>query len=350
MTAVSPPFRFRTLIVVFTTFALAALVVFALSLLGKTTYSPDVWTRFPTAETPLAELDAAAKIFWGERLPKTALAALAGAALALAGLTMQTLFRNDLATPYTLGIASGASFGATLSIQFSGTLAAIGLPLSLFGVPQVVWGAFAGAALAVGFVLGLSRRAGTPERVLLAGVATGFFFSSLVLCQQYLANPTKAFAAIRWTTGGVDLCEPGYLATTGAVLAVSALFLYRRSRELDALTLGDERAKSLGVEVDRLRAALFLLSSALVAVVVAFCGPIGFVGLTVPHVARLCVGCETRRLIPATLAGGALFLAVCYTFSRIVLFPSALPVGVVTSLLGGPFFLWLLLRDPRRPV
>ncbi|MBR4833640.1 MAG: iron ABC transporter permease [Thermoguttaceae bacterium] len=340
--------RVKTPLFFLAALAIATLAVFALSLLGKTTYSPDVWTRFPTAETPLAKLDAAAKIFWGERLPKTVLAALAGAALALAGLTMQTLFRNDLATPYTLGIASGASFGATLSIQFSGALAAIGLPLALFGVPQVVWGSFGGAALAVGLVLGLSRRAGTPERVLLAGVATGFFFSSLVLCQQYLANPTKAFAAIRWTTGGVDLCEPGYLATTGGVLAVSALYLYRRSRELDALTLGDERAKSLGVEVDRLRVALFLLSSALVAVVVAFCGPIGFVGLTVPHVARLCVGGETRRLIPATLVGGALFLAVCYTFSRIVLFPSVLPVGVVTSLLGGPFFLWILLRAPRR--
>ncbi len=348
MTAVFSTFRIRPLLVVFAAFALVGAAIFSLSLLGKTTYSPDVWTRFPTDSVPLAELDAAAKIFWGERLPKTTLAALAGAALALAGLTMQTLFRNDLATPYTLGIASGASFGATLSIQFSGTLAAIGLPLSLLGVPQVVWGAFGGAALAVGLVLGLARRAGTPERVLLAGVAVGFFFSSLVLCQQYLANPTKAFAAIRWTTGGVDLCEPGYLATTAAVLAVAAAFLYRRSRELDALTLGDDRARSLGVEVDRLRAALFLLSSALVAVVVAFCGPIGFVGLTVPHVARLCVGSDSRRLIPSTLLGGALFLAVCHTFSRIVLFPSVLPVGVVTSLLGGPFFLWLLLREPRR--
>ncbi len=343
-----PLVRVKTPLLFLAALAVATLAVFALSLLGQTTYSPDVWTRFPTADRPLAELDAVAKIFWGERLPKTVLAALAGAALALAGLTMQTLFRNDLATPYTLGIASGASFGATLSIQFSGTLAAIGVPLALFGVPQVVWGAFVGAALAVGLVLALSRRAQTPERVLLAGVATGFFFSSLVLCQQYLANPTKAFAAIRWTTGGLLLCEPGYLATTAAVLAVASFFLYRRSRELDALTLGDERALSPGVDVARLRAALFLLSSALVAVVVAFCGPIGFVGLTVPHVARLCVGVERRRLIPATLFLGALFLAGCHTFARIVLFPSVLPVGVVTSLLGAPFFLWLLLREPAR--
>lgn len=329
------------------TFVLTALAFFALPLLGRTTYSPDVWTRFPTSERPLLELDAAAKIFWAERLPKTALSMLAGAGLALAGLTMQTLFRNPLATPYTLGIASGAAFGATLSIQFSATLVALGVPAYFLGAPQVVWGALFGAGFATFLAFALSSRAKTPERVLLAGVAIGFLFSSLILCQQYLANPTKAFAAIRWTTGGIDLCEPRYLTATALVVGVATAFLFRFSRELDALTLGDERAKSLGIDVDRLRVALFFLSSAIVAVVVAFCGPIGFVGLTVPHIARLTVGPTHRFLIPTTFFGGALFLGVCFTASRIVVFPGTLPVGIVTSLLGGPFFLWLLLRNPR---
>ncbi|MCF0233876.1 MAG: iron chelate uptake ABC transporter family permease subunit, partial [Thermoguttaceae bacterium] len=124
-------------------FAIAAL--FCLPLLGKTTFSPDVWARFPQSGATLADLDFAAKIFWGERFPKTALAMLAGAGLALAGLTTQTLFRNELATPHTLGVSSGAAFGATLAIQFSDALLALGIPLYFLGAPQVVWGALAGA-------------------------------------------------------------------------------------------------------------------------------------------------------------------------------------------------------------
>lgn len=322
--------------------ALAAIAL--LPLLGRTTYAPDVWLRFPSSARPLGELDPAAKIFWLERLPKTLLAALAGSGLALAGLAMQTLFRNALASPYTLGVASGASFGATLTLVASGAIAAIGLPAIILGTPLVVWGAALGALAATALVYALSRRAGSNERILLSGVAIGFLFSSLVLCAQYLTSPTQAFAALRWTIGGFEYCEPRYLVVTSVVLAFSALLLYRYSRELDAITLGDDRAKSLGVDVDRFRKALFVVSSVLVGVIVAFCGPIGFVGLTVPHAARLCVGVEHRRLIPASLLGGAVFLAACHTFARIAVYPSVLPVGIVTSLLGGPIFLALLLR------
>ncbi|MBP5622177.1 MAG: iron ABC transporter permease, partial [Thermoguttaceae bacterium] len=193
-------------------------------------------------------------------------------------------------------------------------------------------------------VYALSRKAGSDERVLLAGVAIGFLFSSLVLCAQFLTSPTKAFAALRWTIGGFEYCESRYLTIASVVLAASALLLYRYSRELDALTLGDEYAKSIGVDVDLFRKALFGASSILVGAIVSFCGPIGFVGLTVPHAARLCVGGEHRKLIPASILGGALFLAACHTFARIVVYPGVLPVGIVTSLLGGPFFIVLLLR------
>lgn len=334
--------RDRLWLVLFLIAALA--VLFVAPLIGKTTYSPDVWLRFPSASRPLGELDAASKIFWIERLPKTLLAALAGAGLALAGLAMQTLFRNPLATPYTLGVASGASFGATLTLVSSGAIAATGIPALILGTPLSVWGAALGALLATTLVYALSRKAGSDERVLLAGVAIGFLFSSLVLCAQFLTSPTKAFAALRWTIGGFEYCEPRYLTIASVVLAASAILLYRYSRELDALTLGDEYAKSIGVDVDLFRKALFGASSILVGAIVSFCGPIGFVGLTVPHAARLCVGCEHRKLIPASLLGGALFLAACHTFARIVVYPSVLPVGIVTSLLGGPFFIVLLLR------
>ena len=328
-----------TALVVLTFLALAIL-----PLLGRTSYSPDVWLRFPTSETTLRELDSAAKIFWGERLPKTALAALAGAGLALAGLALQTLFRNPLATPYTLGIASGSSFGATLAIYFSGAFASLGLAASIFGLPQLVLCSGLGAAVATALVYALSRRALSQERVLLAGVVIGFFFSSLTLCGQFLANPTKTHVALHWTTGSLDLCETRYLVVTACAVAVSFIALFATSRDLDALLLGEERAASLGVDVPRARKRLFALSSALVGVIVAFCGPIGFVGLTAPHAAKLLVGNAHRRLVPASALGGALFLALCYTFSRIALFPVSLPVGIVTSLVGAPVFIWLVMR------
>ncbi|MBQ9874774.1 MAG: iron chelate uptake ABC transporter family permease subunit [Thermoguttaceae bacterium] len=329
-------------------FALVALaVLIVLPLLGRTTYGFDVWARFPTANRPILSLDALAKIFWGERLPKTALAALAGAGLALAGLTMQTLFRNALATPYTLGVAGGASLGATLTLVGSAQIAALGIPSALLGAPLIVWGSGLGAFLATALVYGLSKRAVSNERILLSGAAVGFFFSSLVLCAQYLANPAKTFVALRWTIGGFDLCEPSALALVGATVLATGLCLFCYSRSLDALTLGDERAKTLGVDAEKTRRLLFALCSALVGVVVAFCGPIGFVGLVVPHVARLFVGNARRVLVPASALGGALFLATCHTASRIVVYPSVLPVGIVTSLLGAPFFLWLLSRSRR---
>ncbi|MCF0234307.1 MAG: iron ABC transporter permease, partial [Thermoguttaceae bacterium] len=191
---------------------------------------------------------------------------------------------------------------------------------------------------------GLARRARSPERALLAGVAVGFFFSGLIMAQQYLASPAKAYAAIRWTVGGVELCEGRYLAVIGATLGLAVVVLGPRARELDALALGDDAAKSLGIEVERFRLQLFALTSALVAAIVAFCGPIGFVGLATPRIARLIVGGEHRRLIPATIFGGAIFLGACHTISRIVIFPSVLPVGIVTGVPGGAFFIWILLR------
>lgn len=325
---------------------LAILTVLALAflpLLGRTSYFPDVWLRFPTSDVPLRELDSAAKIFWAERMPKTALAALAGAGLALAGLALQTLFRNPLATPYTLGIASGSSFGATLAIYFSGALFG-GFFSRLFGVPELVVFSGLGAALATCLVYCLSRRAQSQERVLLSGVVIGFFFSSLVLCFQFISNPTKTHVALHWTTGSLELCETRFLVITAIAVVLAFVALFGMSRDLDALTLGEERAASLGVDVSRARKRLFATSSALVGVIVAFCGPIGFVGLTAPHAARLLVGNTHRALVPGAALVGALFLATCYTASRVALFPVSLPVGIVTSLIGAPVFVWLVMR------
>lgn len=337
---------------------LAIVSAFGLPLIGRTTYRPAVYLTGVGASTAegfenLSPEEAArgetlerqALIFWRERFPKTMLAMIAGGALALAGLTLQVLFRNPLASPYTLGIASGAAFGACFWLQFAP--AGIGL---LLGFSPVVWASFAGAALATGIVFALFRFRGlSTDQMLLAGIAVSFFFSSLILALQYATDPGRSFRMLRWTMGRIDPLSADRLLALGLLVLAAAGTLFFFARELDILLTGRDRAMTLGVNVDRFRLALFFLSSILVGAVVSVCGPIGFVGLMVPHLCRMLVGSEHRRLVPATALLGAIFLALCFTLSRSLLDGDILPVGILTSLLGGPFFLWLLLRQTSAP-
>lgn len=325
-------------------FALLLLALLVLPLLGRTRYPLSTWLDYPGAD---AILSPRALVFWHERVPKTCLAALVGAGLSLAGLLTQTLFRNPLATPYTLGVSSGAAFGAILAILSSGLLDALRAPETILGAPRIVWCAALGAALSTALVYLLSRRAREPDRTLLAGVAVGFFFSSLILVAQNFGSSTELYRAIRWTTGSLSVASPRILAIVGVALCVVAGAALLRARRLDALLLGDEHASTLGVRPSRERRLFFLLASLLVGAIVAFCGPIGFVGLAVPHAARRLFGAAILPLIPASLALGAIFLAAAQTVARIVLFPSALPVGVVTALVGAPLFLAILLKENR---
>lgn len=325
-------------------FALLLLALLVLPLLGRIRYPLSTWLDYPGADAILSPRDL---VFWHERVPKTCLAALVGAGLSLAGLLTQTLFRNPLATPYTLGVSSGAAFGAILAILSSGLLDALRAPETLLGAPRIVWCAALGAALSTALVYLLSRRAREPDRTLLAGVAVGFFFSSLILVAQNFGSSTQLYRAIHWTTGSLAVASPRILAIVGAALCVVAGVALLRARRLDALLLGDEHASTLGVRPTRERRLFFLLASLLVGTIVAFCGPIGFVGLAVPHAARRLFGSAILPLIPATLALGAIFLAAAQTLARIVLFPSALPVGVVTALVGAPLFLVILLKEKR---
>ena len=282
------------------------------------------------------------EIYW-LRFHRTALALIAGAGLALAGLVFQAMFRNPLATPYTLGVASGAAFGAALCLQ---TTVRLGLPTAIFAIPTVSLGAFLGAFLAMGIVLGLSRRRDTTtEQMLLAGVAVNFFFASLIVLLQYLSAPHDAFQILRWTMGGVQNATDAadWLLLTPVVLLLM-VFLASQSRTMNVFVTGDDRAKSLGVNVDRFRMILFIGTSLVVGFIVSVTGPIGFVGLLVPHVARLIVGPDHRLLIISTAFLGAVFLAWCDTLGRWISHPAEFPVGIITALLGGPFFLWLLLR------
>jgi len=280
------------------------------------------------------------EIFWRIRIPRVLAAWLAGAGLAAAGMAFQALFRNSLATPFTLGVASGAALGAALSIRF-------GIALSIAGISSTPLWAFAGASVSILLVYGITRarRGMNTATMLLAGVAVSFFFSSLNLFTQYISDFTHTFRIIRWLMGGVQVAGYRSILEMLPLVLGGLIITLLLTRELDILTTGEEMAAGRGVDVARTRNLLFFGASLMVGGVVAVCGPIGFVGLMVPHICRLLVGPGHRFLAPASILAGGSFLTLCDTFARTIIAPAEIPVGVITALLGGPFFLALLLKD-----
>ncbi len=284
-----------------------------------------------------------ADVFWNIRVPRSLTAFLAGASLALSGLAFQSMFRNPLATPFTLGVSSGASMGAALYVR-------MGLSFSLLGIGGVSYFAFVGAGLSILLVYGLTRvkRGFSTATMLLAGVAVSFFFSSLILFMQYISDFTQSFRIVRWLMG--ELRVVGYdsvlnllpfaLVGWAAVLALG--------RELNLLTAGEEIAAGRGANVTLVKNVLFFASSLMVGGVVAICGPIGFVGMMAPHICRLLVGPDHKYLSMATLLFGGAFLTACDALARTLIAPAEIPVGVITAMLGGPFFVWLLVRGTVR--
>lgn len=278
----------------------------------------------------------AGAIFWQLRLPRVLLALLAGAGLAVSGLAFQTLFRNELAEPYTLGIATGAALGAVLSLR----LEEMGV---LLGMPLVSLASFAGAIGATALVVGLAwRRQGSTATLLLAGIAVSLSCSALILFLQYLSDSTQTFRMVRWMMGGLSVVGYGEVLWTAPWVLGGAAVLLALRWDLNLLLTGEELAASRGVDLVRLRLRVLGVSSLMIGALVAVAGPIGFVGLMVPHMLRRWVGHDHLFLAPACLLGGGAFLAVCDVAARTVMAPAELPVGVLTALLGGPFFLWLL--------
>ncbi|MDR2174538.1 MAG: iron ABC transporter permease [Synergistaceae bacterium] len=280
-----------------------------------------------------------ARIFWELRLPRVLLAWFCGATLGLCGMIFQALFRNPLAEPTMLGVASGASFGAAFCIY-------MGWNVSLFGFSAMAASSFVGAFACV---LALQCAAGLrPDRegatLLLAGVAFNFFFSSLVMILQYMGTYNDSFRLLRWTLGGIQVIGLGEALRLAPVFVLAAAVSFASARELDLLLCGPEMAVARGMELVRARRVLFLAVSFCVALSVAFCGPVAFVGLMVPHLCRLVVGSLHRNLAAASIFFGGAFLVLCDTASRTLWSPMELPVGIITSFLGAPFFLWLLLR------
>lgn len=278
-------------------------------------------------------------IFWNLRVPRVAVAFLAGSALALSGMIFQAVFRNPLATPFTLGVSSGASLGAAICIN-------LGITFTVLGFPTVTIFTFAGAILSIGLVYGLSRarRGFSSATMLLAGVAVSFFFSSMILFIQYISDFTQSFRMIRWVMGGLEsVVGPADVLNVLPFVVAGTLVAAYLTRELNLITTGEQIAASRGVEVQKTKKILFFTASLMVGAVVAVCGPIGFVGLMAPHICRLLVGADHRLLTPATWLFGGAFLTLCDTVARTAIAPTELPVGIITALLGGPFFLWLLL-------
>jgi iron complex transport system permease protein len=282
----------------------------------------------------------AAVIFWQIRVPRVLAAFVGGAGLAVGGAVFQAVFRNPLATPYTLGVASGASLGVALTSR-------LGLSAMVLGLSTNSVAAFAGALVAVGVVWFLTRlRPDLSSTVLLlAGVAMNFFFSSLILFVQYTASLGDSYRIVRWLMGGLGGVDMPTVVHMTPVVIAGVLVIAWRARELDLLATGPEIAASRGVAVAGTRTVLFLATSVMVGGVVAACGPIGFVGMMAPHICRLLLGPRHRILLIGSFLFGGAFLVVCDTAARIVLAPAELPVGVITAFLGAPFFLWLLVRQ-----
>lgn len=276
----------------------------------------------------------AATVLWQIRLPRLLVAMLVGAGLSASGLVMQAFFRNSLASPGLLGVSSGGAAGAVVAIATGWTMA------GLWVLPAA---AVAGAFGATAAVVGLARRGAGTERLLLAGVALNALLGAVT--SYVLSSHTTLYGRntqiLFWLLGGLEDRTWEHVATALPIL-VAAGCLWRLGRPMDLLSLGELEARSLGVDVRGLRRGLLVWSTVATAVATAVAGTVGFVGLVVPHVLRLIVGPEHRRLVPLSLVGGAVFVVACDLVGRSA---GGLRLGIVTSLVGGPFFLWLLRRS-----
>lgn len=325
------------MLTVITAFAVAAIAVVVWApTVGSTSIS---LSKAFDRTIPWAE-NVDAQIFFVARLPRVLSGAIVGASLAAAGVVLQAMLRNPLATPFTLGVSAGGALGAMLAIAF-------GLELGLLGVTSIPIASFTGSLLAIAIVywLASSQKRGLSTNVLLlAGVTLNSFFSALILFVQYLSDFTQSFRTVRWLMGDLDVGNytPILAALPFIVLAFGVFAVLPRT--LNLLTLGEDVAAGRGVEVVRAQRLAFLSASLATGAAVSLGGPIGFIGIVVPHLVRLMVGSDHRIVLPAATLFGAAFTVLCDVTARTIMAPIELPVGIITALIGGPFFLWLLVK------
>lgn len=280
-------------------------------------------------------------IVWSIRLPAALMALFVGAALGLTGAIMQTVLNNPLASSYTLGISAGSGFGAALAIVAGSMLPlpeAHAVPLSAF--------LFAAVSCAAVYGIGATRGA-SSEMLVLAGIACLFFFQAALALVQFVASPEALQQIVFWLFGSLLRSTWPKVGIITAALVLTLPLLFRLSWQLTALRLGDERAQGLGVDLPRLRLRCFAIVSLLTGVAVAFVGTIGFVGLVAPHIARMFVGEDQRVLMPASALVGAATLSLASVVSKSIMPGSVFPIGIVTSMIGVPFFVWLIVTTKR---
>ncbi len=279
-------------------------------------------------------------IVWEVRFPRALLAGLVGAGLALVGAALQSVTRNPLADPHLLGISSGAAFGAVVALVHTGMF------LGLMTVPLL---AFFGAVAAALLVLGVAQFAGakSADRLILAGVAVSFVIMSGANVLIFLGDPRATQTVVFWMLGGLGLAQWPQLVYPLVVLVLCWGYFQMNSGALNAMTLGDETASTLGIAVARFRLSVFVVGALLTGVMVAFSGIIGFVGLMIPHIVRMMVGGDYSRVLPVSALSGAIFLVWSDIAARTIMAPEDMPVGIITGLVGGGFFLWLLGRSKR---
>ena len=326
------PLRRRMPIVVLS-FAGMIVAVLVAPFVGST---PLTFANVFSSSQPFAD-NVAAQIFFLARLPRTLAAALVGGVLAAAGVVFQALLQNPLASPYTLGVSAGAALGAMIAISFGAALPLVG----------AAGASLSGAALAVlvVYALATARHRGLSTTVLLlSGVTLNAFFSALILFVQYLSNYADAYRALRWLMGNLDVAGYAPLVAALPFIVLSLGAFAWLARPLNLLSLGDEAATSRGLDTRRAQRVAFFSGSVATGAAVSVGGPIGFVGIIVPHLVRLVVGADHRLVLPTSVFFGAAFLVACDTVARTIMAPLELPVGIITAVIGGPFFLWLLLR------
>lgn len=327
----------------------AALVIIACTGWGATDLGGGevlrAWWRLVTA----GRLDEAGGpvgvILFQVRLPRVLMGFLIGCALAAAGTTLQALLRNPLADPYVLGVSSGAALGITLATLLASTSILTQAPV----VP--VWG-FAGGLIALVVIYRMAQCHGRLpiHGLLLAGVVLNAVLTALMMFITSIMEPVRSAGLIAWLMGSVTVREWGELLGIAAYVLIGTVWLWSYAPVLNLLTQGEETARSLGIDVERTKKRLYVVTALLVGAVVSVSGMIGFVGMVVPHVVRMAIGADHRLVLPAAALVGGMFLIVSDMVARTVLAPSEIPVGVVTALVGGPIFLYFLLAQKSRMV
>jgi len=290
-----------------------------------------------------AEINTDYQIFMQVRLPRIILACLVGAALACCGVVFQALLRNPLADPYILGISSGAGLGAMIAVIS-------GFGWTLWGRSPIAVFAFAGALGTVWLVWGIGRVTGRHHitGLLLAGVVVNAFFSAVIMFLISIAKSEQVYSTIFWLMGNMTEERFAVLWVSGGLILAGVFALFFISAQLNVISFGTEDARSMGINTARIQTIAFSVAAAITAVAVSLSGLVGFVGLVIPHGVRLVFGPDHRQLIPLSAVFGAIFLIIADTVARVVVAPAQLPVGVVTAIVGGPFFLALLIKHSRK--